>query len=123
MPLFFNLPPDPCTLCAPECNHLAMAVYSPCSVYITGRVYLQASAQAQAQAQAQTQAQTSEETANTVKALIAGVSSLASVVKTALAPAGSTPATPVPAAQQTVRPLSVTTSCDGIIVHPHTPRA
>ena len=58
----------------------------------------------QAQAQAQSQAQTSDQTANTVKDLIAGVSSLANVVKTALAPNGAaSPATIVPAAQQTVR--------------------
>ena len=65
----------------------------------------------QAQAQAQTQAQTSEQTANTVKALIAGVSSLASVVKTALAPAGAAPAAPIPAAQQTVRPSLLRCQC------------
>ena len=61
----------------------------------------------QAQAQAQAQAQTSQETANVVKGLIAGVSSLANVVKTAMAPVGATPATTVPAARQTVSTLSV----------------
>ena len=63
----------------------------------------QAQPQAQAQTQAQAQAQASQDTANAAKNLIAGVSSLASLVRTALAPAGAaTPATGVPTVQQQV---------------------
>lgn len=62
------------------------------------------------------QAQTSEQTANAVKGLIAGVSSLANVVRTALAPAGAAPAsaattTAAPATQQTVPVTAQQTVC------------
>ena len=52
--------------------------------------------------QAQTEAQTSQSTANAVEGLIAGASSLASVVKNALGPASAAQAYAAPAAQQTV---------------------
>ena len=52
--------------------------------------------------QAQTEAQTGQSTANAVKGLIAGASSLASVVKNALGPASAAQADAAPATQQVV---------------------
>ncbi len=67
---------------------------------------MQTQAPAQAQTQAQVQAQASQDTANAAKNLIAGVSSLASLIRTALAPAGAaTPAAAVPTMQQQVSVL------------------
>ena len=75
-------------------------------IHIAMQTQAQAQPQAQAQTQAQAQAQASQDTANAAKNLIAGVSSLASLVRTALAPTGAaTPATAVPTVQQQVSVL------------------
>ena len=75
-------------------------------VHVVMQTQAQAQPQAQAQTQAQTQAQASQDTANATKNLIAGVSSLASLIRTALAPAGSAPpANAVPTMQQQVKVL------------------
>ena len=62
--------------------------------------------------QAQTEAQTSQSTADAVKGLIAGASSLASVVKNALGPASAAQAYAAPATQQVVSFHCSTLSCN-----------
>ena len=86
--------------------HIAMQTQAQAQPQAQAQTQAQAQPQAQAQTQAQTQAQASQDTANATKNLIAGVSSLASLIRTALAPAGSaTPANAVPTMQQQVSVL------------------